>query len=211
MSWSLVMAQVVSAGALGAMIGLERELDDQPAGLRTHMLVALGSALFTLVGAQTLHTDPTRIAAQVVTGMGFLGAGAILRGGTSIRGLTTAASLWVTAAIGVAIGLEAWLAAVATAILSLTVLRVIKQAERRTLRRRRTVDMTVDLDSDAAPEAVERAVSSLVPQPRLTRVTNAPAGRSLEITAHPHAGMALTTLSERLLAIPGVRGVDLTR
>ena len=82
----------------GAVIGLERELAAQPAGLRTHILVALGAALFTLVGTEVAGTDPTRIAAQVVSGVGFLGAGAILREGPTIRGLTTAATLWAAAA-----------------------------------------------------------------------------------------------------------------
>src|SRR5882724_4472799 len=109
-----VPLQIVVAAALGAVIGLEREMSAQPAGLRTHMLVSLGSALFTLVGANALHTDPTRIAAQVVTGVGFLGGGAILREGVTVRGLTTAASLWMTAAIGLSVGLRQWTAAVLT-------------------------------------------------------------------------------------------------
>ena len=92
------------------MIGLEREFDEKAAGLRTHMLVALGSALFTLISAygfssffghgRVVTFDPSRIAAQIVTGIGFLGAGVILRSGFTVRGLTTAASLWLVAAIG---------------------------------------------------------------------------------------------------------------
>jgi putative Mg2+ transporter-C (MgtC) family protein len=103
------------ACALGAIIGFERELRDREAGFRTHLLVSLGSALFTIVSAYGFHeflvgggnivrTDPSRIAAQIVTGIGFLGAGAIIREGLSVRGLTTAATLWVVAAIGMACG-----------------------------------------------------------------------------------------------------------
>jgi putative Mg2+ transporter-C (MgtC) family protein len=103
------------AGILGGAIGVERELRDREAGIRTHLLVSLGSALFTLVSAYGFHefltsgdavvrADPTRIAAQIVTGIGFLGAGAIIREGLSVRGLTTAATLWVVAAIGMACG-----------------------------------------------------------------------------------------------------------
>src|SRR6478609_2489613 len=103
------------AAVLGGAIGVERELRDREAGIRTHLLVSLGSALFTLVSAYGFHefltsgdavvrTDPTRIAAQIVTGIGFLGAGAIIREGLSVRGLTTAATLWVVAAIGMACG-----------------------------------------------------------------------------------------------------------
>lgn len=106
--------RLLVAAALGAAIGFEREIHDQQAGLRTHLLVALGSALFTIVsiygfaspgpGAATGQVDPSRVAAQIVTGIGFLGAGAIIRQGVTVRGLTTAASLWATAAIGMAMG-----------------------------------------------------------------------------------------------------------
>jgi putative Mg2+ transporter-C (MgtC) family protein len=112
-------ARMLIAAILGAGIGFEREIHDHPAGMRTHLLVALGSAIFTelsifgfgpLAGGSAT-VDPTRIAAQVVSGIGFLGAGAILKYGTSIRGLTTAASLWTAAAIGMAAGAGEWLVA----------------------------------------------------------------------------------------------------
>ena len=115
--------RMLIAALLGAAIGLEREIHEHPAGMRTHLLVALGSAIFTelsiygFVGTTTAPIDPSRVAAQVVSGIGFLGAGAILKYGTSIRGLTTAASLWTAAAIGMAAGAGEWLiAAVGTAI-----------------------------------------------------------------------------------------------
>jgi putative Mg2+ transporter-C (MgtC) family protein len=115
LGWGENLARLAVAAALGGAIGFERELRDREAGLRTHMLVSLGSALFTIVSAygfrefltsgdQVVRADPTRIAAQIVTGIGFLGAGAIIRQGVSIRGLTTAATLWVAAAIGMATG-----------------------------------------------------------------------------------------------------------
>src|SRR4051812_19683967 len=100
--------RMVVAAALGAAIGLEREIHEHPAGMRTHLLVALGSAIFTelsifgFAGIGAPPIDPSRVAAQIVSGIGFLGAGAILKYGTSIRGLTTAASLWTAAAIGMA-------------------------------------------------------------------------------------------------------------
>jgi len=109
------------AAILGAAIGLEREIHEHPAGMRTHLLVSLGTAIFTVLSIYGFEgisangvsptVDPTRIAAQVVSGIGFLGAGAILKYGTSIRGLTTAASLWTTAAIGMAAGAGEWLIA----------------------------------------------------------------------------------------------------
>jgi len=112
--WDAFVRLAVAAG-LGATIGIERELREREAGIRTHLLVSLGSCLFTIVsaygfheflssGASVVRADPTRIAAQIVTGIGFLGAGAIIREGISVRGLTTAASLWMVAAIGMAAG-----------------------------------------------------------------------------------------------------------
>ncbi|OGN87012.1 MAG: hypothetical protein A2X23_12490 [Chloroflexi bacterium GWC2_73_18] len=109
-----LVLRLLVAAALGAAIGFEREIHDHPAGTRTHLLVALGSTIFTVLSiygfagllgpGEGTAPDPTRIAAQVVSGIGFLGAGAIIHYGTSIRGLTTAASLWATASIGLAVG-----------------------------------------------------------------------------------------------------------
>jgi putative Mg2+ transporter-C (MgtC) family protein len=118
------------AGGLGAAVGFERELRDREAGIRTHLLVSLGSALFTIISAYGFHAflahggsvvraDPTRIAAQIVTGIGFLGAGAIIREGLSVRGLTTAATLWVVAAIGMASGAGYYWPALATTALTI--------------------------------------------------------------------------------------------
>lgn len=113
--------RMVIAATLGAAIGLEREIHEHPAGMRTHLLVSLGSAIFTILSIYGFEgiaapgveptIDPSRVAAQIVSGIGFLGAGAILKYGTSIRGLTTAASLWTTAAIGMAAGAGEWLIA----------------------------------------------------------------------------------------------------
>jgi putative Mg2+ transporter-C (MgtC) family protein len=117
---------------LGAAIGLERELDRQPAGFRTHSLVALGSCLFTVVSGYAFlgsGADPTRIAAQVVTGIGFIGAGAVLQYRGHIRGLTTAASLWSVAAIGMAAGAGLYALAVLGAALVLAVLWLLDRVE----------------------------------------------------------------------------------
>ena len=136
--WDVVLRLLVAA-ALGAAVGLERELREREAGLRTHLLVSLGAALFMLVSAYAwtdwafstrngLVFDPTRIAAQVVSGIGFLGAGAIIRQGLSVRGLTTAATLWVVAAIGLASGAGYYMAAVVTTaivLVSLGPLRIL--------------------------------------------------------------------------------------
>ena len=130
LTWQEELLRVVVAAGLGGAVGLERELREREAGFRTHMLVSVGSALFTLVSAYGFHeflvhggnvvrADPTRIAAQIVTGIGFLGAGAIIRQGFSVRGLTTAATLWVVAAIGMASGAGYFSAAVITTALVL--------------------------------------------------------------------------------------------
>jgi putative Mg2+ transporter-C (MgtC) family protein len=115
LEWWDILIRLAIAAALTGVIGLERELRERAAGLRTHMLVGVGAALFTIVSAygwgefefsnaSGVVFDPTRIAAQIVTGIGFLGAGAIIRQGLVVRGLTTAATLWIVAAIGMAAG-----------------------------------------------------------------------------------------------------------
>jgi putative Mg2+ transporter-C (MgtC) family protein len=106
-AWALILGQLLLAVLCGGLIGYQRERLERPAGLRTHVLVCVGSAVYMLVsiavaGAQF---DPSRIAAQVASGMGFLGAGTIVKQGSVVRGLTTAASLWAVAGIGLAIGL----------------------------------------------------------------------------------------------------------
>lgn len=120
--WAFAV-RLIAAAALGAVIGLEREIHDHPAGMRTHLLVSVGSAGFTVLSIAAFPApgaDPARIAAQIVTGIGFLGAGAILKEGATIRGLTTAASLWATAAVGMAAGAGAWITA-----LTITVIVVV--------------------------------------------------------------------------------------
>jgi putative Mg2+ transporter-C (MgtC) family protein len=143
--WHVVLRLAVAA-ALGGAIGVERELRDREAGIRTHLLVSLGSALFTIVsaygfhaflasGANVVRADPTRIAAQIVTGIGFLGAGAIIREGLSIRGLTTAATLWVVAAIGMACGAGWYWAAVVATLLTIIALGPLRIVAHRTIER----------------------------------------------------------------------------
>lgn len=117
---------------LGAAIGFEREMHRQPAGFRTHSLVALGSALFTIISAYGFAgslVDPTRIAAQIVSGIGFIGAGTILQHRGNIRGLTTAASLWAVAAIGMAAGAGLLALALIGTLLILVVLSLLDNVE----------------------------------------------------------------------------------
>jgi putative Mg2+ transporter-C (MgtC) family protein len=169
--WPGVLLRLFVAGVLGGAIGVERELRERQAGLRTHLVVCVGAALFTLVGAYAFtgpNTDPSRIAAQIVTGIGFLGAGAIIRQGLSVRGLTTAATLWLVAAIGMAAGAGYWdgaLIATIGALLTLGPLRVIAY---RILRKYRPAldRLLVEIPAGGSPvpviEAIERQGGRLV-------------------------------------------------
>ncbi len=137
--WEVVLRLVLASVLCGA-IGFEREVRDQPAGFRTHILLGLGAALFTLVsaygfepftraalGSGGLQFDPTRIAAQIIAGVGFLGAGAIIRQGGDVRGLTTAASLWAASAIGMAVGAGYLFGAAAATALAMATLYALRQ------------------------------------------------------------------------------------
>jgi putative Mg2+ transporter-C (MgtC) family protein len=148
----------VLAAALGSVIGFERERLAWAAGLRTHMLVCVGSALFMIVSAfgfadalkgEHVVLDPSRVAAQVVSGIGFLGAGSILLRGEIVRGLTTAASLWSVAAIGLAVGGGLYTASIASTAIILAILAGLKPLERRfiSVKQRRQLTMLVDRGS----------------------------------------------------------------
>jgi len=126
-----IILRLLLAAALGAGIGYQRERAHKPAGLRTHVLICLGSALFTVVSifGFTNGVDPSRVAAAVVTGIGFIGAGVIfrgMRGDQVVMGITTAASVWITAAIGLAAGVGMYLIAVIIAVVTVLVLMIPK-------------------------------------------------------------------------------------
>jgi putative Mg2+ transporter-C (MgtC) family protein len=122
----VLVSQLLFSVVLGAIVGFEREESRKPAGLRTHILVCLGSCLATVVSVGFFDTDPARIAAGIVTGIGFLGAGSIIASRGHIKGLTTAASLWTVAIIGMAAGTGAYVLAFATAVLVFVILQVGK-------------------------------------------------------------------------------------
>jgi putative Mg2+ transporter-C (MgtC) family protein len=128
-----VLQRLGLAALLGALIGFEREYRQKPAGLRTNTLIALGSALFAVVSLEFggMGGTPDRVVAQVVTGIGFLGAGAIIRSGEHVHGLTTAATIWMDAAIGIACGIGRFAVAVSSTVLTLIVLAVLGVIERR--------------------------------------------------------------------------------
>ncbi len=124
-----IALRLLLAAVFGAAVGFERRSSDKPAGLRTLSLVAVGSALFTIISVFGFeNADQSRVAAQIVTGVGFLGAGTILRSGTSISGLTTAATIWATAAIGMAVGSGMYIASAAGTVLMLVILYLFAPA-----------------------------------------------------------------------------------
>jgi len=130
LSYAAVLIRLAAAVGVGALIGLDRELRQKPAGIRTLALVALGSAVFaleTIDSTRSPYSDPTsRVIQGIITGVGFLGAGSIMRnvGDESVRGLTTAASIWLAAAMGIACGLANWPLVVCGGLLGLLVLMI---------------------------------------------------------------------------------------
>ncbi len=211
------IVRLLVAAALGVIIGYERERGDRAAGLRTHALVSTASALIMLVSAYgftdvvtTTHTvvlDPSRIAAQVVSGVGFLGAGTIILRKNAVRGLTTAASIWLVAGIGLACGEGLFIPAVTTTAVALVILSGLKPLERRLFVHKRRAAVTVSVRRQqgqvAAIEGHVRAVGL-----ELRRLQLAPSRTDndsivmLELGAGRPA--ALATLVERLREIPGV-------
>lgn len=159
-SWETILLRLALAAILGAIVGLERERKDEPAGMRTHMMVCVGSALTIIVssfgfsdilGTPNVVLDPSRIAAQVISGIGFLGAGIIifLRPGF-IRGLTTASGLWTVAAIGLAAGAGMYFAAVIATAIAIIILLLLKPFEKRFIRRfnQKSVRISIDFATD---------------------------------------------------------------
>jgi putative Mg2+ transporter-C (MgtC) family protein len=194
LSWGEALLRLALAAALGGLIGVERELREREAGLRTHLLVALGSALFTIVGAYGFHeflntgasvvrADPTRIAAQIVTGIGFLGAGAIIRQGISVRGLTTAATLWVVAAVGLAAGAGYYSVAVITTALVLVALYPLRIMAYRVLVQFRPEDgrLLVGLPTGEPPGRVVDEIERLGARISSLEVTQEGERRRLEL------------------------------
>ena len=138
LEWDLAL-RIVLSGILGAVIGYERQARHKAAGLRTHMLVSMGSCLIMILSYKIYymvegHTnaDPARLAAQVVSGIGFLGAGSIMKDGLNVRGLTTAASLWVVSAVGLTVGAGFYEGAIFVTVMILVVLGILTKIEYRT-------------------------------------------------------------------------------
>ena len=161
----VLLFKLLLATILGGAIGLEREIAGKPAGLRTNILICVGAALFMHLSIYVAeigysadghpYGDTTRIAAQIVSGIGFLGAGAILHAHGAVVGLTTAATIWVVAAVGAAVGAGAYVEGIGTSILMILVLVGLRPFERRLLLRRRKVSATVRVQRDLRFDVIE--------------------------------------------------------
>lgn len=210
--WEVAL-RVALAAALGALLGLERELSAQPAGLRTHLLVALGAVMFTVAGLEAgAGSDPARVAAQVASGVGFLGAGAILREGASVRGLTTAASLWVAAAVGVACGLGAGWAASFSVGVALIALVGLKRLERTTFPQRRGQDVALFLNAGADLRGVtDAAIATLGDGCKVRSISPAGVQTRVELHVRLPREADLVGIVESLEALDLVEAVELAR
>src|SRR5680860_920185 len=223
LEWWEMGLRLLAAAALGGLIGFEREYNEQPAGFRTHILVTLGAALFTMAGAygtaafvdaDVVRFDPTRVAAQVVTGIGFLGAGAILRQGINIRGLTTAASIWVTASVGVAVALGFWTPALVTTALALVSLLFLRPIQRVVLRslRRSLFKVVVDLESNGRLTQLNEALEGSGVNLRRMRTVGLPGQqRQIILDVELSEDTDIEGVAEQLRSIDGVSAVDWTR
>jgi len=151
-----IVARLVLAAAVGGFVGLERELRGYPAGIRTLALVAIGATLFTEISQLLGGND--RVAAQIVTGIGFIGAGLIFREGYTVRGITTAATIWAVAAMGMAIGLELYIVAISGAVLLFVVLEarpLTRRVERVVAPREEVLRRALRRDDEDGDEPIE--------------------------------------------------------
>ena len=188
---------------LGGLIGFERELHGRPAGIRTHMLLVMAVVLFCEVSRHFGTGDPARIAAQIVTGIGFLGAGTILRMGAEVRGLTSAASVWAASAIGMGIGAGGFLivVSVCATVMTLLTLSVVDRIERKITSLHRSIEIVIELDKR---ETLIPLMQTLVSH-RLVissiKVVDEPGGVGVRLLVTGKADEAIPLIS----AIAGVR------
>jgi uncharacterized membrane protein YhiD involved in acid resistance len=213
MSWSETLMRVGLALLLVFPIGWEREVGHKPAGLRTHLLVGLGCCLFMLISLGITATpagvgsDPARIGAQIVTGIGFLGAGAILRGGGVVRGMTTAASIWSVAAVGMACGAGLISIAIIGAGATYLVLSILERWEQWVLRNKRPMSLRVRVRGDEALSRARETLEALgIRSDRLT-VEAAGAERTLWI-AGSFSAHAVTQAFQDLSQDPEVISIE---
>lgn len=216
--------RLLLAAAMGAVIGFERERLLWAAGLRTHMLVCLGSCLFMLVSAfgfsemlgrkGDVILDPSRVASQVVSGIGFIGAGTILLRGEVIKGLTTAASLWIAAAIGLAVGGGLYIAAGATTLLTLAILAGLKPLENLWHRREKIGDLVISARSGTISIDALRDVAGLRPssvRQFIVRPGQCEGEEEITIAFSRLSSLDVDRVAEQLRKRPGVLSAERAR
>jgi putative Mg2+ transporter-C (MgtC) family protein len=216
-----LVLRLLLAASLAGLLGAERELTDQPAGLRTHILVGLGSALFAIISAfgfqaviaegnpQAVSADVTRVASQIVVGIGFLGGGAILKYGANVRGLTTAANLWITAAIGTAVGIgDLLLGTVTTGIAlgALAGLRPLRPVLRRFAsgRDRILIDGNREVDLQEVLRPLREASCTILE----VHVSEEGQEQTIEVVIRPTRSVRTSDVAARIAQVPNVRNVD---
>jgi putative Mg2+ transporter-C (MgtC) family protein len=206
-----ILLRIGLSMVLGGVIGFERERDNQPAGLRTHMILVIGACLAMIlsinIGAVS-DTDPGRIAAQVISGIGFLGAGAILRYGFNVRGLTTATTLWTMAIVGLVLGAGYyWIAIITTAIM-LIVLTAVDVIEKKHVRVNIVRNIVVDLhDRKSVIRDVRKTIYKLTDKVMAFSIQKSIKNKHLrlELTARFKNSEKLENLIEVVSKIDGVR------
>ncbi|MDM7915343.1 MAG: MgtC/SapB family protein [Candidatus Eisenbacteria bacterium] len=214
MSWSETLIRVGLALVLALPIGWEREFTRKPAGLRTHLLVSLGCCLFTLIGIDLAMrfpggaSDPARIGAQVVTGIGFLGGGAILRWGGAVHGLTTAASIWTTAAIGMAVGSGYYRGAAVAAVAAYIVLVVVERWERRFAGTKRRLELRVRVADRETAERVREMLGSMRVRTSEVAIEEIGSGETYLVARGALGSRVVRAIFHRLSGDPGVLGIE---
>ena len=211
-----ILIRILAAAGLGALVGFERERQSQPAGLRTHIVVVVGSTLAMVLSINLAmqfsslvpNGDPARLAAQVLSGIGFLGAGAILRFGSTVKGLTTAASLWTMAVVGLAVGAGYLLVSAGVTVLLLVVLTVLTWVEKRLMIHYLTLSFTVfSVDRPGIVAQVRQVFESSARHINSFRMNRQVRRQRLRMDAviMLRAGSQVEKLSNDLSAIQGVK------
>jgi putative Mg2+ transporter-C (MgtC) family protein len=215
-----IVLRLVVAAILGGLVGLERERLEWAAGMRTHALVSLGSALFMVVSIfgfsdilaeQHVILDPSRVAAQVASGIGFIGAGTIILRREIVKGLTTAASIWAVAAVGLAVGGGMFLASVAATVLALAILVLAKPVKKRIFpnRKARFVTLVIDHNTSLAQLRSEIDAANLVLDRIVLRPGPNPDEDSAELVLSKGSDEdSLLSLTDKLRRVTGVHEVN---
>jgi len=216
--WYEIFLRLTAALVAGGAIGFERERDSQPAGLRTHMILALGAALVMILSIniaiefQGQDAEPTRLAAQVVSGIGFLGAGAILRFGFNVKGLTTASTLWTTAMVGMAIGYGYYLVSLFAVVIMLVVLTLVERFEKKFVRVNIMRTVVIDVhDREGILREVRKTMTKLADAIIAFNVQKSVKNKHmrLEIIARFNRSEKLEDMMEVISSIEGVRGIKI--